>query len=611
MTEDLFSRLFHSNPVATVLLRLADFVFIDVNDKCCAALGYAPEELLGRPAGQIEIWPDPVVRQELLERVLRERVVRDIEFTVKTKAGALRQVIGFFEVIGVDQEDLLLASFVDVTERKQTEMEIRKLAAFPELNPNPVLEFDGAGRVTYCNHAAVRLADAVEGGGTPERLVPRDCGAIVAECLRSGRPQLRVETRHGARTLSWSFYPIGRLQVVHCYVGDVTDRMVLEEQFRQAQKMEAVGLLAGGVAHDFNNLLTVIQMQISMIRMKGHLPSDALPGIEEIANAAERAANLTRQLLTFSRRQVKEARLLDPGELVGGMTRLLRRVLGEDVALENHFAPDLPPVHADPGMIEQVLMNLAVNARDAMPRGGRLTIALETVTLQADQLATRPQARAGRFVRLSVRDSGTGIAREHHARIFEPFFTTKEVGRGTGLGLAIVYAVARQHDGWVEFESEVGVGTTFHLFLPASTQKLAELKADAQMTEAIPGGSETILLVEDEAGVRGVARTALRRLGYTVLEAENAPAALRLWEQLGRRVNLLFTDIVMPGGMSGRELADRLRQQRPDLPVLFCSGYNRETPLPEGEFETGSVFLAKPYRAEELAGAVRRCLDPR
>ena len=210
---------------------------------------------------------------------------------------------------------------------------------------------------------------------------------------------------------------------------------------------------------------------------------------------------------------------------------------------------------------------------------------------------------------LSVQDTGTGIAREHHARIFEPFFTTKEVGRGTGLGLAIVYAVARQHDGWVEFESAEGVGTTFHLFLPASAQQRADSPGAAQSADPFPGGDETILLVEDEEAVREVARTALHRLGYTVLEADNAPAALQLWEKANTRVDLLFTDIVMPGGLSGRELAERLKKDRPELPVLLCSGYNRQAPLQESEIRSGVSFMPKPYRAEELAVAVRRCLD--
>ena len=442
-----------------------------------------------------------------------------------------------------------------------------------------------------------------------DQMLPSDHAAIVAECLSSQRPCLRHETRYGQRTLSWSFYPIISLNVVHCYVGDITEKLQLEEQFRQSQKMEAVGQLAGGVAHDFNNLLTIIQMQISMLKMRGALPKDTAAGVEEIANAAERASNLTRQLLTFSRRQVKAARNLDPSELVGGMTKLLRRVLGEDVVLESHFAPELPLVFADPGMIEQVLMNLGVNARDAMPRGGRLLIELEAVSVDEEQAQRHAQARPGKFVCLSVKDTGNGIAADHLAHIFEPFFTTKEVGKGTGLGLSIVYAVVRQHDGWVEVESQIGSGSTFRVYLPALERKKPAEAETTETAESLPGGCETILVVEDEVAVRTVARMALRRLGYTVLEADNAPAALRLWSELAGRVDLLFTDIVMPGGMSGHELAARLQLQRPELKVLFCSGYTREVEQYDVTDGASRNFLPKPYKAGELAEAVRRCLS--
>ena len=514
---------------------------------------------------------------------------------------------GFLEPLKSDRVDYLLGLIIDETERDRAAAEIRKLAAFPELNPNPVLEFDAGGRLSYFNGAAVSLAQSV-GGGALDRILPPDYELLVAAVLATQRPRLRHETRCGARTLSWSFYPIIPLNVVHCYVGDITDKLQLEEQFRQSQKMEAVGQLAGGVAHDFNNLLTIIQMQVSMMKMQHSLSEDTAAGIEEIAHAAERASNLTRQLLTFSRRQVKAAKNLDPSDIVGGMTKLLRRVLGEDVALESRFEVDLPLVFADRGMIEQVLMNLAVNARDAMPRGGRLLIELEAVSIDEVPAKRHSQARAGKFVCLSVSDTGSGIASEHIAHIFEPFFTTKDVGKGTGLGLSIIYAVVHQHDGWVEVESQKGVGTRFRVFLPAlarADQAAADVPATA---ERLPGGCETILLVEDEVSVRAVARMALRRLGYTVLEADNAPAALRLWSELGAQVDLLFTDIVMPGGMSGHELAARLQLQRPELKVLFCSGYSRELAQSDIANDLSSNYLSKPYKAGELAMTVRRCL---
>ncbi len=607
--EDLFSRLFRSNPISTFLLRWSDLAIIDVNPAFTEFSGYAAEEVLGREVKQLDLLVDRQQGVEVLARLRSTNSLRYVEVSFKTKAGAPRLSTGFFERIEIDEVDYLLGMVVDISERDRAANEIRKLAAFPELNPNPVLEFDDQGRLTYFNRAAVSLAKSI-GVESVEQMLPNDEQAIVRECLTTQKPRLRHETKHRQRTLSWSFYPIVPHRIVHCYVGDITERLQLEEQIRQSQKMEAVGQLAGGVAHDFNNLLTIIQMQISMLKMRGAMTQEVAAGVEEIAHAAERATNLTRQLLTFSRRNVKAAKNLDPGDLVGGMTKLLRRVLGEDIVLESRFAPEVPAIFADPGMIEQVLMNLAVNARDAMPRGGRLLIELDGARLDERQARDHSRGRAGEFVCLSVSDTGVGIAPENLAHIFEPFFTTKEVGKGTGLGLAIVYAVVQQHEGWIEVGSEVGVGTRFRVYLPAVVRPKPAAENTAEGGgELLPGGCETILVVEDEVAVRAVARMALRRLGYTVREADNAPAALRLWTEVGGGVDLLFTDIVMPGGMSGHELAARLQLLKPELKVLFCSGYTREAE----QFEIGEGrapnFLPKPYKAGDLALAVRRVLD--
>ncbi len=607
--EDLFSRLFRSNPISTFLLRWSDLAIIDVNPAFTDFLGYTAEEVLGRDVKQLDLLVDRQQGVELLARLRGTNSLRYVEVSFKTKGGAQRLSTGFFERIAIDEVDYLLGMVVDISERDRAANEIRKLAAFPELNPNPVLEFDEQGRLTYFNRAAVLLAQSI-GVDSVEQMLPSDEPSIVRECLATQKPRLRHETKHRQRTLSWSFYPIVSHRIVHCYVGDITEKLQLEEQIRQSQKMEAVGQLAGGVAHDFNNLLTIIQMQISMLKMRGAMTQEVSAGVEEIAHAAERATNLTRQLLTFSRRNVKAAKNLDPGDLVGGMTKLLRRVLGEDIVLESRFAPELPAIFADPGMIEQVLMNLAVNARDAMPRGGRLLIELDVARFDERQARDHSRGRAGEFVCLSVADTGAGIAPENLAHIFEPFFTTKEVGKGTGLGLAIVYAVVQQHEGWIEVESEVGVGTRLQVYLPAVVRPKPSAESVAEGGgEPLPGGCETILVVEDEVAVRAVARMALRRLGYTVLEADNAPAALRLWTELGGSVDLLFTDIVMPGGMSGHELAARLQLLKPELKVLFCSGYTREAEQFEAGEGRAPNFLPKPYKAGDLALAVRRILD--
>jgi two-component system, cell cycle sensor histidine kinase and response regulator CckA len=404
----------------------------------------------------------------------------------------------------------------------------------------------------------------------------------------------------------------GRVHRVAGVAQDITVRRQLEEQLHQSQKMEAIGRLAGGVAHDFNNMLVVIQLRASLLREAGSR-DDLHEGVKQILEAAARATQLTRQLLTFSRRDVQRSTRIDLVELTGAMVALFGRLLGEDIAVETRFAPGLPAMEGDPGMLEQLIMNLAVNARDAMPDGGRLVIRLDQVVIDGEQAAARPQAAPGRFLCLSVADSGCGIPPEHLPRIFEPFFTTKEVGRGTGLGLATVFGIAQRHGGWIEVTSEKNRGTEFRVFLPAlegsATRAPAEPSAAADRAPASVVGNETILLVEDDAAVRRLARTVLHRHGFRVLEADSGAAALRLWSEQTSPVHLLLTDLVMPGGMSGHELAQALLARQPDLKVVYTSGYSDDIVTLRLQLEPGRNFLAKPYPAEELAATVRRCLD--
>ena len=388
---------------------------------------------------------------------------------------------------------------------------------------------------------------------------------------------------------------------------DITERRELEDQFRQAQKMEAIGRLAGGIAHDFNNLLAVIQMQSSIMLDAPADPAGVREGTHQIMAAAERAANLTRQLLTFSRRSVRQSKDIDLGEVAGNMTKLIRRLIGEDVMLETRFAPSLPLINADPGMMEQVVMNLAVNARDAMPAGGRLLVALDVKTIGDDYVRLHPRARPGAFVCLSVSDTGCGIPKEDLPHIFEPFFTTKEIGKGTGLGLATVFGIIEQHHGWIEVLSTVGAGTTFQVFLPALAT--ARPAAAAVNGPVVRGGTETLLLVEDEAILRNLACAALERHGYRVLTAGSATEAIKRWEERTVPVDLLLTDLIMPGGMSGDELADTLIRSQPGLKVVFTSGYSNDLLNQRRHLRPGIDFIAKPYPVSELAAIVRRRLD--
>ncbi len=389
---------------------------------------------------------------------------------------------------------------------------------------------------------------------------------------------------------------------------DVSERHRLEEQLWHSQKMEAIGQLAGGVAHDFNNILTVIQGHASMLRTAS-LSSPSSSSVDQIYLAAERAAGLTRQLLTFSRRQMMQPKILDLNGVVSNMTKMMGRLLGEDIALQFSYAPGQPSVRADEGMLQQILLNLAVNSRDAMPAGGKLGVEISVRELGEADMGKHPERRAGRYVRLSVSDTGSGIPADILPRIFEPFFTTKAVGKGTGLGLATVYGIVKQHQGWIEVESQVGQGTTFHIFLPASRE--AGLKPDETTTiiEALPGGTETILLVEDEQPVRDLVRGVLAGRGYRVLEAASGVQALEVWRRHKDEIDLLFTDIVMPDGMTGRDLAEKVQAEKPGLKAIFTSGYSAEIIGKDFILQEGLNYLQKPFLPHKLAHAIRKCLD--
>jgi PAS domain S-box-containing protein len=388
---------------------------------------------------------------------------------------------------------------------------------------------------------------------------------------------------------------------------DVTDRKRMEGDLRQLQKMESVGQLAAGVAHDFNNILTIVQGNASLLL--ANLPDPGQANLlEQILDASQRAANLTRQLLAFSRKQVLQKRSVNLNEVTSQMTQMLDRILGEDVVLEFHYDTALPPVKADVSMIEQVIMNFAVNARDAMPRGGLLRISTETVVIDEQETRIRPQASVGRFVCVSVEDNGSGITKENLPLIFEPFFTTKEFGKGTGLGLATVYGIIRQHQGWVEVDSTVGKGTVFRVYLPVAEPE--PVVTPAPVVKPVKAkGSETILVVEDDGMVRRMIESLLSMGGFQVISAASGAEAVQVWNGYKAKINLLLTDMVMPGGMNGKELAETLRRERPELRVMISSGYSSELISGAEGLPPKTWFLPKPYTPAELIQKVRTALD--
>lgn len=390
---------------------------------------------------------------------------------------------------------------------------------------------------------------------------------------------------------------------------DITEHRQLEDRLRQALKMEAVGRLAGGVAHDFNNILTVIQGYTQLLMTWPDLDRELMEKLSEILAAGRRAANLTRQLLTFSRKQVLQMKAVDLNEIIGDLTKMLRRIIGEDIALQCSFAADLPRIEADVNMIEQILMNLSINARDAMPKGGQLTIATSVVTIDSAYTQLVPDARVGTCVRLNVSDTGCGMSPAIMEHLFEPFFTTKDVGKGTGLGLATVYGIVEQHHGWIEVASTENAGTTFNVYFLASSKARPKTEQDLKASMLREGGDETILLVEDEPAVRELGVVMLSQLGYRVIPAVSGMDALNVWRERAAEIDLVITDLVMPDGMTGVELVKQLSAQQPNLKILYISGYSAEVVAGDITVQEGVDFLQKPYDAQKLAYVVRQLLD--
>ena len=512
-------------------------------------------------------------------------------------------------------------TYRDITEKKRTEARFRRLV---DSNAQGVIFWNTKGQITEANDAFLKLigytrADLADGpidwfALTPAEYAERDQQALKELAAKGVSTPFEKEyiRKDGSRVpilVGAATFEDNPNEGV-CFVLDLTERKKFEAQFRQAQKMEGIGLLAGGVAHDFNNILCAVQMQADLMKFDDGLSTVQSESLEEIIASVQRAVALTRQLLLFSRQEVFQPRDLDLNETVATTAKMLKRMLGETIEMQLKLSAAPMYLHADTGMLDQVLMNLCVNARDAMPDGGCLV--LETAGVELDELAVAQciHARPGSFVRLSVSDSGGGIPPEILPQIFEPFFTTKPIGKGTGLGLATVFGIVQQHQGWINVYSEVGRGTTFRIYLPRLAGNVV-LKSEQPGFAAMRGGQETILLVEDDPALRDAARKALSQLGYRIIEAPTGVKALEVWQEYRHEISLLLTDLVMPDGMSGKDLAQNLLQENPKLKVIYMSGYSAEVVGKDFPMAEDVTFLTKPFPAQKLAQTIRDSLDAR
>ncbi len=622
---DYLSRF--SNDV--ILLLDPDGVIVRANDRAAEIYGYPMEALAGMNARLLRApealrafeadWRLAGERDSLLYETVH-RATDGREFPVEVSMRALR----------VEKRVYRQAIIRDISERKLAEIELSqseaRLRQLVEHAPYGIIVVDGL-ELLYANPAAHRMFGAAREGELVGHSIlqfvnPADHEQAMehARQFRHGIPVPTFERRYQGfdGRLFWASVSCTAIEYNECpatllFFQETTEhkqaaeqRAALEEQLRQAQKIESVGRLAGGVAHDFNNYLTVINGYCDMLLADSAHSGELRDGLQEIRAAGERAASVTSQLLAFSRKQLAAPRPICLNRTVQDSGNLLRRLIGEQIEIVMHLEDGLRPVMADPGQIDQILMNLAINARDAMPEGGRLEFVTRQARLEKGSLPRNPLARAGDYAVLSVSDTGVGIAPEIQKKIFEPFFTTKGAGHGTGLGLCTAYGIVNQAGGWIEVESLPGLGATFRVWLPVTKTEMVEEPA-AEAAEGSAPGNATLLVVEDQADVRRLALSILNHQGYQLLEAENADRALEVSGNHAGVIDLLVTDVVMPG-KTGRELAERLIVQRPGIRVLYISGYSGDAIAGQGCLDPGTEYLPKPFTPEQLSSKVREVL---
>ena len=636
VSEERFRKVFEEGPLGMAMVDLIDGRILSVNRAYCDMLGYTEEELKRLTLVDVT---HPDHHNEVVDSIQKIReeqiTISQIEKRYLKKNGeviwASRALTKITDAEG--ELSYCLAIVEDITKRKQAEEALkeseekyRKLIettseGFWFLSPeNKTIDVNQS----LCDMTGYSRDEMI--GKTPfdfvddENLIifKEQISKITSTLHRTYEILLRKKnginfpTFFNATSL---FDKKGKLVGSFAFIKDITERkrmesekLELEDKFRESQKMESIGTLAGGIAHDFNNLLTVIQGHAQMAMMAMDENNPQYRDLTQIMNSSTRAASLTRQLLLFSRKQTVELKTLELNQTIQNLLKMLQRLIGENIIIETELATDLSNIEADEGNIEQVIMNLAVNARDAMPDGGKLTFLTENISIPDDEQSHVQDSQAGDFVRISVQDTGCGIPKEVLSKIFEPFFSTKEKGKGTGLGLSVVYGIVKSHNGWINAYSEPQQGTTFKIYLPASVSASTEESAtQVESRESLHGNGEQILVIEDEQGILDFASSALRQFGYTIRVASNGHQALSVFEEAKGNFQLIISDVILPD-INGFDLVSKLTKEYPDIPVIMCSGYTEERVKQSIIRDKGFRFLQKPYSINELLIAVKKTI---
>jgi PAS domain S-box-containing protein len=632
-SEEKFRLAFQTSPDAINLNRLSDGLFFDINEGFTRLTGYTREDTLGKTSTALNIWKDSGDRDRLVQALSEQGFVRNFEAEFRTKDGRIGTGLMSAHILCIGKEDYILSVTREITERKLMERRLHeseeKLRLFIEHAPASIAMLDRDMRYVFASRRWLTdfgLAEEDIIGRSHFEVFPEQrehWQAICRSCLYGATWRCDEDTlprKHGGvEWIRWESRPwyekdgaIGGIVIMSELITDrklaEEQRVKLQEQLLQAQKMESVGRLAGGVAHDFNNMLGVIIGHVGLALEHTRPEDPTLHHLREIQKAAERSAELTRQLLAFARRQTVSPKILDLNDTVGGLLKMFRRLIGEDIELAWMPGHGLWNVRVDPSQIDQLLVNLTVNARDAIAGVGRISIVTANAGFNDLRDIDHPDFTPGEYVLMTVSDNGAGMSKEVLEHIFEPFFTTKEVGLGTGLGLATVYGIVRQNEGFIQVHSEPGCGSTFRIYLPRFTGEASD-SLQQNLSTPIPGGTETVLVVEDDPSILRITKSILERLGYTPLTAERAEEALRLAREHPGDIHLLVTDVVMPE-MNGRELARHLSALRPAMKCLYMSGYTTNVIAHHGVIDEGVSFIQKPFSVNQLAEKVREVLDP-